>query len=41
MGQAWWCTSIIPALGRLWQEDREFEASLGYTERICLKKKEN
>jgi hypothetical protein len=27
---AWWCTSVIPALGRLRQGDHEFEASLGY-----------
>jgi hypothetical protein len=30
---------IIPAHGRLRQEDEEFEASLGYTERSYLKKK--
>jgi uncharacterized protein YceK len=28
-GQAWWCIVIIPALGRLRQEDLEFKASLG------------
>jgi hypothetical protein len=36
--QVWWFTSIIPALWRLRQEDRKFKASLGYLERLCLKK---
>jgi hypothetical protein len=26
----WWCTPVIPALGKLRQEDHEFEASLDY-----------
>jgi hypothetical protein len=34
----WWCTPVIPALGRLRQENYKFKVSLGYTERICLKK---
>jgi hypothetical protein len=31
--------AITPALGRLRQEDYEFQVSLGYTGRPCLKKK--
>jgi hypothetical protein len=30
VSQTWWYISIIPALGRLWQEDLKFKASLGY-----------
>jgi hypothetical protein len=30
--QAWWLMPVIPALGRLRQEDHEFKASLGYLE---------
>jgi hypothetical protein len=26
----WWCTSVIPALGRLKKEDLEFKVSLDY-----------
>jgi hypothetical protein len=33
---AWQHTSIIPAMRRLRQGYREFEASLGYVVRICL-----
>jgi hypothetical protein len=34
---AWWHTSVILVLKRLSQEDHEFETSLGYTVRCCLK----
>jgi hypothetical protein len=33
MGQVWWFTPIIPTLGRLRQENHEFETSLGYIAR--------
>jgi hypothetical protein len=33
--------SAIPALRRLKQEDHKFEASLGYTVRLCLKNHAN
>jgi hypothetical protein len=39
--QAGWSTPVIPALGILRQENHEFEASLGYTERFCLKNQIN
>jgi hypothetical protein len=35
----WWHRSIIPALGRLRQEDGKFKTSLGYIVRPCLKNK--
>jgi hypothetical protein len=28
----WWCTPIIPAVGRVRQENSEFEASMGNSE---------
>jgi hypothetical protein len=41
MELAWSYTSVIPALGRLRQEDHEFAASLGFKTfwRPCPKKK--
>jgi hypothetical protein len=35
--QEWWYIVVIPALGRLSQEDLEFKFSLGYKARHCLK----
>jgi hypothetical protein len=32
-------TPVIPALGRQRQDEREFQVSLNYLERPCLKKK--
>jgi hypothetical protein len=37
--QMWWCTSIIPALGRLRREDLEFEDSLDCKVRLSQKNK--
>jgi hypothetical protein len=36
----WWHTPLIPALRRLRQEDREYEASLCCILRFCLKNKQ-
>jgi hypothetical protein len=36
---AWWRTSVIPALGKIRQEDCEFESSLGCIVRPYIKKK--
>jgi uncharacterized membrane protein len=35
---AWWYIPVIPALGRLRQEDQELEASLDYKAKPCLTK---
>jgi hypothetical protein len=35
----WQFMPVIPVLGRLWQENHEFETSLGYTGGPCFKKK--
>jgi hypothetical protein len=40
MCRAWWITPVIPAVGRLRQGDYEFKASLNYTGRPYLQKKE-
>jgi hypothetical protein len=36
--QTWWCTPVILVYGKTRQEDREFQDSLGYIERFCVKK---
>jgi hypothetical protein len=36
----WWYIPVIPALGKLRQEDCKLEASLYYKVRPCLKKKQ-
>jgi hypothetical protein len=38
--QVWWCTLVIPALGKLRQEDQRFKASLGYIVRIVVQLEE-
>jgi hypothetical protein len=40
VSRLWWFTAVIPALRRLRQEDGELQASLGYTVRPYLQKRE-
>jgi hypothetical protein len=35
--RTWWCMPIVLVFGRLRQEDRDLEASLGYIARSYLK----
>jgi hypothetical protein len=35
LSQVWWCTLVIPALGRLRQEEQQLEASLGCIAILC------
>jgi hypothetical protein len=35
---AWWFTPVIPALGRLRQEDGKFRTRLGHIWRLCENK---
>lgn len=37
VSQAWWCTPIFPAPGRLRHKDGQLEASLGYILKTCFK----
>jgi hypothetical protein len=37
LSRGWWCTHVIPVLGKLTQEDSEMQASLGYIVRPCPK----
>jgi hypothetical protein len=38
MSQEWWCMPVIPGgIGRLRQEEDEFEDSMSYTARTCFK----
>jgi hypothetical protein len=36
-----WCLPKIPVHERVRQEDHKFEASLGYTDKLCLKNNNN
>jgi hypothetical protein len=35
----WWLITVISVLQRLWQEEHELKASLGYIASSCFKKK--
>jgi hypothetical protein len=35
-----WCTPVIPELGRWWQKDFMFKASMDYIARLCPKTNE-
>jgi hypothetical protein len=37
VSQVRWYTSVVPAHGRLRQEDHKFEVSLGYIAKCCCK----
>jgi hypothetical protein len=35
--QVWWNIPVIPALGRLRQQEYNFKATVGYIARLCQK----
>lgn len=36
--EAWWLMFVTSAFGRLRQENHDFQASLGYTQRTCFER---